>query len=86
MRFSSCEDLKLTVPSSSITAHRCCMQMSGMSRLSVVLAPCCVDPHHQLLDVLDPESILLDQVESESSGAWIGEPTDQRLMLVRRIS
>ena len=40
MRFSSCEDLKLTVPSSSITAHRCCMQMSGMSRLSVVLAPC----------------------------------------------
>jgi hypothetical protein len=26
------------------------------------------------------------RIASESSGAWIGEPTDQRLMLVRRIS
>jgi len=38
MRFSSCEDLKVTVRSASITAHRCCMQMSGMVRLSVVFA------------------------------------------------
>ena len=54
MRFSSCEDLNVTVPSSSITAHMCCMQMSGMSRLSVVFAPWCADADDQLLDVAPP--------------------------------
>ena len=39
MRFSSCADSKVTIPSSSITAHMCCIQMSGMWRLSVVFAP-----------------------------------------------
>ena len=38
MRFSSCDDWKVTVPSSSISAHICCMQMSGMVRLSTVFA------------------------------------------------
>ena len=54
MRFSSCADSNVTMPSSSITAHMCCMQMSGMSRLSVVFAPLMRHAHDELLDVAPP--------------------------------
>ena len=86
MRFSSCEDLKVTVPSSSITAHMCCMQMSGMSRLSVVFAPWCATRTTTFSTCFAFKRCSLIRSASESSGAWIGEPTDQRLMLVRMIS
>jgi len=86
MRFSSCEDLKLTVPSSSITAQRCCMQMSGMLRLSVVFAPCFAT--RTVIFSTSPALTPLARMRSssESSGACMGEPTDQRLMLVFMIS
>ena len=86
MRFSSCEDLKVTMPSISITAHMCCMQMSGMLRLSVVLAAWCATRMFSLSTsaALMPCSRISSS--RPSSGAWIGEPTDQRLMLVFMIS
>ena len=42
--------------------------------------------HHELLDLLGLHLVRWISSSSESSGAWIGEPTDQRLMLVLRIS
>ena len=86
MRFSSCADSKVTMPSSSITAHMCCMQMSGMLRLSVVFAPCLATrtTSFSTSSALMPSARM--RSSSESSGAWIGEPTDQRLMLVFMIS
>ena len=62
------------------------MQMSGMSRLSTVLAP--VTETRTVTFPTSPAFTPCARISSssESSGAWIGEPTDQRLMLVLRIS
>ncbi len=86
MRFASWEERNVTVASSSITAHRCCMQMSGMLRLSVVLAPGL--PTRMTTRSTSPASIgcARSSSSSESSGAWIGEPTAQRLMSAFMIS
>ncbi|MNC86407.1 hypothetical protein D3C83_20640 [compost metagenome] len=72
----------MTMPSISITAHRYCMQMSGIERLSVVLAPCreTRTVKRSTSSALMPWARM--RSSRESSGAWIGEPTDQRLMLV----
>src|SRR5262245_20339161 len=86
MRASSCEDLKLTVPSSSITAHRCCMQMSGISRLSVVFAPRCATRTTTRSTSSARTRCARINSNSESRGAWMGEPTAQRLMSVSRTS
>jgi len=79
-------DLKLTLPSASITAHRCCMQMSGMARLSVVFAPRCAT--RTISRSTSPGRMRCARINSssESSGAWIGEPTAQRLMSAFMIS
>src|SRR5207249_3471724 len=86
MRFGSCEDLKLTLPSASITAHRCCMQMSGMARLSVVFAPRCATRTMSRSTSPGRKRCARINSSSESSGAWIGDPTAQRLMSAFMIS
>ena len=63
------------------------MQMSGMSRLSVVFAPACATRTTSFSTCSAFTAIAFESIpKANPSGAWIGEPTDQRLMLVRRIS
>ena len=44
------------------------------------------DAHHEFFDVVRLDLVLADQIEQPSSGAWMGEPTDQRLIFVFMIS
>ena len=62
------------------------MQMSGMLRLSTVLAPWCATRTTSFSTSSAVMRCAPIRSSSESSGAWIGEPTDQRLMLVFMIS
>ena len=50
------------MPSMSMTAHMCCMQMSGMARLSMVVAPVC-DPHHEAVDGVGFDAVGADKLQ-----------------------
>ena len=62
------------------------MLMSGIGRLSVVFLSRCATRMVSFSTCSAFTALLLINSNKESSGAWMGEPTDQRLMLVRRIS
>ena len=61
------------------------MQMSGMSRLSVVFLSM-GHPDGELLDLVRLHRVLLDEDREGVERRLDRRATDQRLMLVRRIS
>ncbi len=86
MRVMSCAASSVAVRSSSMIAIMYCMLMSGMCRLLTVRAPWCETRTTTFSTSSALKRCSLNKMYSESSGACIGLPTVQRLMLVFMIS
>src|SRR5262245_24196979 len=83
MRATSCAASNETVPSTSMMATICWRQMSGISRLSTTEASRVPSRTTTLRTAAASNARRFAMSSSASSGAWIGEPTDHFLMLVR---
>ena len=86
MRATSCAASNDTVRSISITATMCCRQMSGMSRLLSTEALRVPSRTTTLRTSPGANGRRFNISSNASSAAWMGEPTDHFLMLVRTTS
>src|SRR5713226_9472964 len=83
MRELSWAAAKVTVWSRSMTATMCCKQISGMSRLLTMAASSEASCTVACCSCEASKGRCLRRISRASRAAWMGEPTGQRLMLVR---